>query len=176
YAAQNLLQGYVAPRGRRTTFGFTFARTLQSITPPLAPRTTISNQTSSDPVVVTQPLGQRYTLQYALSGGAYLLPSVLAPTGARTSYGWTGQRLVVLQDPGGQRTTLGYTTIAADQTTRLRVLKPPVGGPTTLAYDTAGRVQSVTNGLGRRTTLLWDGSGNRLSRAGGPPVARPSTP
>jgi YD repeat-containing protein len=57
---------------------------------------------------------------------------------------------------------LTYAT-QADKAPRLQGVNDPVAGRLTFLYDTNGRTKTWLDALGRRSTVSWDGSGNRLA-------------
>ena len=78
----------------------------------------------------------------------------------RTTATWLLNQLQTYTDGNGHRTSLSYTTLA-DNTQRVQAIEYPNGGRFTYLFDGA-QVSGLVDELGNRSTLLWDGGGNRI--------------
>jgi large repetitive protein len=105
------------------------------------------------PTTVTDPLGNKSTLEYDAAGN--VSASIDANLNrSEFGYDWRGN-LLTTKDPLGNTTT--YTYNAAG---RLTTVKDPLTHTTTTSTDFAGRITSLLAPASVSKTFVYDGSGN----------------
>ena len=87
--------------------------------------------------------------------------SVLNPLGERTTTLWDRNQKRATIDALGNRTSYLYHE-SANGSRPLRVTIDALGSRSTYVYDSQDRVAAKIDKRGYRTTLVWDGNGNRI--------------
>lgn len=152
YTTESLLatvDGPLSGSGDTTTYGYSAAGFVNSITDPLGHVTTVSS----------------------INGLGQPLTSVNA-NGVTTNYTYDARGRIksVTVDPGADQSQTSFTY---DDAGNLTVVTRPDGSTLTYAYDDAHRLTSVTNNLGESITYALDALGGRTAtvvRSSGGPI------
>ena len=132
----------------QTTYKFSSAGALMSITDREGYATTLGYNASGQLTTVADAAGRNMAFSYNTSGQ---LASVRDPLGRTVSYSYdSAGNLTAVTDPAGSVTRYGY-----DSAHRLTTLTRPDGGVTTNVYDTSNRVTSQTDPLGHNYTFAY---------------------
>jgi YD repeat-containing protein len=156
YDSGHLLTAWVNPLLDRTSFAYDGSGRVSRITSPNGQSTSFAYLTGR--TRVTDPKGNLWTLTLDGSGN---VRQALDPQGIVTSYSWdTLQKLLSFRDGRGYRTTYTYSSMA-DNSARLAGVQRPIGQWQFAYNSSTGKLGSITDPNGNRSSLTWDGSGNR---------------
>jgi YD repeat-containing protein len=161
YDAMNRLTTITAPLSRVTVAGYDSGGNLIRVTDPLGRVTTLEYDTLGRQTVVIDPLTNRTTATYDAEGQVLTVADQLnrVTTISYTSRGWRS----TVTDPLGQISTFTYT--ATGKAGSYSNPAWPTGYGYT--YDDADRLTVVTDGLGHKTTTVYDEVGNTIARVDG---------
>jgi RHS repeat-associated protein len=150
----------VDPRGNTTTYRFSSAGDLTSVTDALGHTTTYTRDPATNFVTsVTDALSRTTALTYDAAGNVL---TVTDPANqVRTfTYETTFNKVTSVKDPLNHTTSFTYDTKG-----NLTRVTDALNNQTTIAYDSGGRPISVTDPLNHTTTFTYDAAGNLLTAA-----------
>jgi RHS repeat-associated protein len=154
-----------SPGGISTTFRFDSQGRMTMMQPGSAGRVTVTYYPENGgryPRAVLDPLNCRTTLIMGWDGQSRILPtlrSMVDAHGGRTTYTWSGHKLVEQRSPLGHRTTFTHLTTSKGATVLGSVER--ACGKYSFRLGANDRVDAAINELGARTSLVYDGSGRR---------------
>lgn len=145
-------------RQQSTTYTFSAAGQLTSITDRNGYAAVLTYNGSSQLTAVTDPAGRAITFSYGANG---FVSQVTNPANQVTSYGYDANgNLTSVTDPMTRTTSFGY-----DTSHLLQTVTDPNQGVTTNVYDTSGRVTQQTDPAGLVTRFAYNG--DNFSTSGG---------
>jgi RHS repeat-associated protein len=181
-AGTNFLNSMTDALGRQTTYAYTTAGYLQSVTSP-GPSGSVTWSYTYEPTfnrvqTTTDPLNQVTTLGYDTHGN---LTSITDPRGKQRTLTYNTQGLpLTLTDPLSHQWVFAYdtgdlvsvtdptgktATAVMDAVGRPVALTDALGNRTRLDYDAFNQLTKITDPLGGPTNLGYDANGNLLSVA-----------
>jgi RHS repeat-associated protein len=142
--------------------------------PPLL--TTYAYNEFSEPIAITEPLGNTSQYSYAPNGN---LTRITDPMGGQTTFGYDGTgELTSVTNPEGHTTTFTYLNgepvsatnplgdvvrYAYDPVGRLVAIRDAEGRISHISYDNDNEITSETDPAGDRTIYTYDAAGNLIA-------------
>ena len=181
YSSDNLISTITDQLGRVTKYSFdVFANptwiTGLSGTPNAVTTNLVYDTRFSNPLAVTDPLGNTTSINYDTYGSA---TSVSDPLGHQTTFGYNGMGLMTSATDASQNTTqfaydfsdligvtdpmLNTTSMFHDGAGRLAQQTDSLGHTTKYQYNNLNQLTQVTDPLQGITTLSYDVNGNLLT-------------
>ena len=157
YDADDRLKALISPDGLRTSFAYTDDGLCKRIQQPSGSIYTYLYDDWSRTRVIA-PDATVTTVTHFVSRQ---VKSVTEPTGIRTSFLYEGRRPLASTSSSGARTTYVYDALD-DGTNGLTQIVAPAGTNAFL-YDTSSRFKASIDGLGNRTSYVWNGSNLQIA-------------
>jgi RHS repeat-associated protein len=181
YYPDNLLNTVTDQLGRVTTYAYDVNDNPTSITWLSGTSSAVSasavyDSMFSNPIAITDPLGNTTSINYDTYGNA---TSVVDPLGHQTTFAYNGIGLVTSMTDAMQVTTqfaynvadligitdplLNTTSMFHDVAGRLAQRTDPLGNTTKYQYNNLNQLTQITDPLQGVTSLSYDGNGNLLT-------------
>jgi RHS repeat-associated protein len=178
YFADNLINTVTDQLGRITTYNYdvnanTISITWLTGTSNAISATAVYGSMFSNPLTITDPLGNATSIAYDTNGNA---TSVTDPLGHQTTFGYSGTGLMTSMTDAMQDTTqfayifsdlvgitdplLNTTSIFHDPAGRITQRTDPLGHTTKYQYNNLSQLTQITDPLQGVTTFTYDPDGN----------------
>ena len=178
YTPDNLISSVTDQLGRVTAYGYDVQGNTTSLTQLSGTSNAITTTVEYDsifsqPIFITDPLGNKTTISYDTYGNATTLTD---PLGHQMSFAYNGIGLPVSFTDALQHTTqfsydfadlvsetdplLNKTSVFRDGAGRVVTVTDPLGNTTKYQYSPLNQITQITDPLQGVTTLTYDGNGN----------------
>ena len=178
YTPDNLIASATDQLSRVTTFGYDVEGNTTSVTQLSGTSNAITTTAEYDsifsqPILITDPLGNKTTLSYDTYGN---VTTVSDPLGHQMSFAYNGMGLPVSFTDALQHTTqfsydfadlvsetdplLNTTSMFRDGAGRVVTVSDPLGNTTKYQYSPLNQITQITGALQGVTTFTYDGNGN----------------